>query len=62
MADIDTAISTGAKPDADLRRRNVPDAGKNQAPASRTVEHDVKKTRSSQVRPFSPSIVSYELC
>jgi hypothetical protein len=61
MAAIDTATSTGAKPDADVRRRNVPDSGKHQAPAP-TVEHDVKKTRSSQVRAFSVSIMSYELC
>lgn len=45
----DTATSTGAQYDADLRRRNVPDAGRSQAPASSGAEDDVKKAK-PQVR------------
>lgn len=41
----DTAISTGAKHDADLRRRNVPDNSKSQAPATSPTLDDVKKTK-----------------
>ncbi|KAJ5136979.1 hypothetical protein N7448_005533 [Penicillium atrosanguineum] len=59
MADINTATTTGAKPDADLRRRNVPDSGKHQAP-SRTVERDVKKTRSSQSPSFLHVLAGWE--
>lgn len=40
----DTAISTGAKHDSDLRRRNVPDNAKSQAPTPYTAE-DVKKRK-----------------
>lgn len=46
---MDTASSTGAKHDADLRRRNVPDTGKASTPTI-TVEHDVKKTKPGQVK------------
>ncbi|KAJ5540649.1 hypothetical protein N7494_005725 [Penicillium frequentans] len=40
----DTAISTGAKHDSDLRRRNVPDTARPQAPMPYTAE-DVKKQK-----------------
>lgn len=40
----DTAISTGAKHDSDLRRRNVPDTAKPQAPMPYTAE-DIKKQK-----------------
>lgn len=40
----DTAISTGAKHDSDLRRRNVPDTARPQAPVPYTAE-DVKKQK-----------------
>ncbi|KAJ6010534.1 hypothetical protein N7451_001946 [Penicillium sp. IBT 35674x] len=40
----DTAISTGAKHDSDLRRRNVPDTARLQAPMPYTAE-DVKKQK-----------------
>ncbi|KAJ6127471.1 hypothetical protein N7523_003083 [Penicillium sp. IBT 18751x] len=59
MADINTATTTGAKPDADLRRRNVPEFGKHQA-SSRTVEHDVKKTRSTQSPSFLHVLAGWE--
>ncbi|KAJ5169106.1 Dolichyl-phosphate-mannose--protein mannosyltransferase 2 [Penicillium canariense] len=49
MVNMDTATSTGAQHDADLRRRNVPDTGRASAPTSR-LDHDVKKTKSGQFR------------
>lgn len=45
---MDTATSTGAKHDADLRRRNVPDTDKASTPTF-MVDHDVKKTKQGQV-------------
>lgn len=50
MAEIDSATSSGAKHNADLRRRNVADTGKSQAQGPYTTENDdVKKTRQGQV-------------
>lgn len=46
---MDSATSTGAKHDADLRRRNVPDSGKASTPTI-VVEHDGKKTKPGQVK------------
>lgn len=40
----DTATSTGAQLDADLRRRNVPNAAKPQSPTPHA-EEDLKKTK-----------------
>jgi dolichyl-phosphate-mannose-protein mannosyltransferase len=44
MAGLDTAVSTGAKLDADLRRRNVPDSRANSNKTNST-EEDVKKSK-----------------
>lgn len=50
MAEINTATSSGAKLNSDLRRRNVADTGKHQVQGSYTTEDDdVKKTRPGQV-------------
>jgi dolichyl-phosphate-mannose-protein mannosyltransferase len=50
MAALDTAVSTGAKQDSNLRRRNVPGAGKgNSESLSETADEDTKKS-SPQVR------------
>lgn len=40
----DTATSTGAQHDSDLRRRNVPNAAEPQPPTPHAVD-DVKKTK-----------------
>lgn len=54
MAEIDTATSSGAKHNSELRRRNVADNGKHQAQRLYTTEDDdVKKTRPGQVS-YSP--------
>jgi len=57
MAGLDTAVSTGAKLDSDLRRRNVPDSKAN-ADSIRTTEEDVKKHK--QVR-YLFQLLAYEL-
>lgn len=49
MAGIDTAVSTGAKPESDIRRRNVPDTSKLHVDSNRNNDKDVKKAR-KQVR------------
>ncbi|KAJ5105146.1 hypothetical protein NUU61_002493 [Penicillium alfredii] len=51
MAEIDTAVSTGTKLDSDLRRRNVPDAGRNQPASTPYIDDD----NSKKTRPQSPS-------
>ncbi|KAJ5317291.1 hypothetical protein PENANT_c034G02926 [Penicillium antarcticum] len=46
MAGLDTAVSTGAKHDSDLRRRNIPVTGNgNSAPLTETADEDTKKSR-----------------
>ncbi|OGE57398.1 hypothetical protein PENARI_c002G08511 [Penicillium arizonense] len=53
MAALDTAVSTAAKQDSNLRRRNVPGAGKgNSASLSETADEDTKKSS-----PQSPSFL-----
>lgn len=47
MAGLDTAVSSGANLDSDLRRRNVP-ASKANVDAARTI--DEEKSKSKQVR------------
>ncbi|KAJ5645525.1 Glycosyl transferase family 39 [Penicillium longicatenatum] len=54
----DTAISTGAKHDSDLRRRNVPDTARPQAPVPYTAE-DVKKQK-PQSTSFLQVLASWE--
>lgn len=49
MAGLDTAVSTGAKHESDLRRRNVPDTSKVHLDSNRLNDEDVKKAR-TQVR------------
>lgn len=49
MAGIDTAVSTGAKPESDLRRRNVPATSKLHVDSNQINAEDVKKAR-TQVR------------
>ncbi|KAJ5443640.1 Dolichyl-phosphate-mannose--protein mannosyltransferase 2 [Penicillium daleae] len=56
---MDTATSTGAKHDADLRRRNVPDTGKASTPTL-TVHHDVKKTKPGQSPSFLHVLAGWE--
>lgn len=53
MAEIDTATSSGAKHNSDLRRRNVGDLGKRQAQGPYTEDDDLKKTHPGQVS-YSP--------
>ncbi|CAG8146230.1 unnamed protein product [Penicillium nalgiovense] len=45
MAGLDTAVSTGAKHESDLRRRNVPDTSKVHMDSNRMNDEDVKKAR-----------------
>ncbi|KAK4860637.1 hypothetical protein LT330_004368 [Penicillium expansum] len=45
MAGLDTAVSTGAKHESDLRRRNVPDTSKVHLDSNRLNDEDVKKAR-----------------
>ena len=45
MVGLDTAVSTGAKHESDLRRRNVPDTSKDHLDSNRTNDEDVKKAR-----------------
>ncbi|KAF3028738.1 Protein O-mannosyltransferase 2 [Penicillium rubens] len=45
MAGLDTAVSTGAKHESDLRRRNVPDTSKVHLDSNRMNDEDVKKAR-----------------
>ncbi|KAJ5619573.1 hypothetical protein N7510_003557 [Penicillium lagena] len=53
MAEIDTAVSTGAQRDSELRRRNVPDAGRSPTKSPpHTVDEDTKKSK-----PQSPSFL-----
>lgn len=49
MVGLDTAVSTGANHESDLRRRNVPDISKVHLDSNRTNDEDVKKAR-TQVR------------
>ncbi|KAJ5470850.1 hypothetical protein N7530_008207 [Penicillium desertorum] len=45
MTGLDTAVSTGAKHESDLRRRNVPDTSKVHLDSNRMNDEDVKKAR-----------------
>ncbi|KAI2696633.1 CAZyme family GT39 [Penicillium roqueforti] len=45
MVGLDTAVSTGANIESDLRRRNVPDISKVHLDSNRTNDEDVKKAR-----------------
>ncbi|KAI1833723.1 CAZyme family GT39 [Penicillium roqueforti] len=45
MVGLDTAVSTGANHESDLRRRNVPDISKVHLDSNRTNDEDVKKAR-----------------
>jgi dolichyl-phosphate-mannose-protein mannosyltransferase len=49
MVGLDTAVSTGAKHESDLRRRNIPDTSNVHLDSNRMNDEDVKKAR-SQVR------------
>lgn len=49
MAGIDTAVTTGAKPESDLRRRNIPGTSKHHVDSNRINDEDAKKAR-TQVR------------
>ncbi|CAI7648912.1 unnamed protein product [Penicillium glandicola] len=52
MAGLDTAVSTGAKHESDLRRRNVPDTSNVHLDSNRMHDDDVKKNK-----PQSPSFL-----
>lgn len=54
MAGLDTAVSSGANLDSDLRRRNVP-ASKANVDATRTI--DEEKSKSKQVRELFASTI-----
>ncbi|CAG8907346.1 unnamed protein product [Penicillium egyptiacum] len=45
MVGLDTAVSTGARQESDLRRRNVPDSSKVHLDSNRMNDEDVKKAR-----------------
>lgn len=55
MAAMDTATSTGAQHNADLRYRNVAEAGRSQAAEPSVPEVDVKKSKAGQVFYHGPS-------
>ncbi|KAJ5686218.1 hypothetical protein N7536_008837 [Penicillium majusculum] len=59
MAGIDTAVSTGAKPESDLRRRNIPDTSKLHVDSNRINDEDVKKAR-TQSPSFLHVLASWE--
>ncbi|OQD60030.1 hypothetical protein PENPOL_c030G09946 [Penicillium polonicum] len=59
MAGIDTAVSTGAKPESDIRRRNVPDTSKLHVDSNRNNDKDVKKSR-KQSPSFLHVLASWE--
>ncbi|KAJ9484498.1 hypothetical protein VN97_g8877 [Penicillium thymicola] len=59
MAGIDTAVSTGAKPEFDLRRRNVPATSKLHVDSNQTNAEDVKKAR-TQSPSFLHVLASWE--
>ncbi|KAJ5405546.1 hypothetical protein N7465_006830 [Penicillium sp. CMV-2018d] len=59
MAGIDTAVSTGAKPESDIRRRNVPDTSKLHVDSNRNNDKDVKKAR-KQSPSFLHVLASWE--
>lgn len=50
MAALDTAVSTGAKHDSDLRRRNVPDTSKVHLEDSTQILDEHSKKNRPQVR------------
>lgn len=54
MAGLDTAVSSGANLDSDLRRRNVP-ASKANVDLTRTI--DEEKSKSKQVRELFASTI-----
>ncbi|KGO72512.1 Glycosyl transferase, family 39 [Penicillium italicum] len=59
MAGLDTAVSTGAKLESDLRRRNVPDINKVHLDSNRLNDEDVKKAR-AQSPSFLHVLASWE--
>ncbi|KUM62234.1 hypothetical protein ACN42_g4865 [Penicillium freii] len=54
-----TAVSTGAKPESDIRRRNVPDTSKLHVDSNRNNDKDVKKAR-KQSPSFLHVLASWE--
>ncbi|KAJ5796687.1 uncharacterized protein N7518_005227 [Penicillium psychrosexuale] len=59
MVGLDTAVSTGANHESDLRRRNVPDTSKVHLDSNRTNDEDVKKAR-TQSPSFLHVLASWE--
>lgn len=60
MAAMDTATSTGAQNNADLRFRNVAGAGKPQTPVLNVPEIDAKKSKAGQSPSFLHVLARWE--